>query len=207
MNYIQQFMKDNNLQENTTFKIIYLNGDAEKFIIICNKICYNYAYNQEIDDYDNGVPIDVENLNIILSGNYKSLEIIPINNIPKTKFIPKKNEEFYYIGNYGGICYTNNDNFLGNEYIIEHQLVFATREQAEDYKWFLDNVNAYKKPFIRNEHNYSIHYNCADKSIGIGYDISTMFGNLYFGGENNINAFIENAGEERIKKYMFNIWN
>jgi len=199
MNYIQQFMKDNNLQENTTFKIIYLNGDAEKFIIIYYKICFS-------DDCDYGVPIDVETLNDILTGNYKSLEIIPINNIPKTKFIPKKNEEFYYIGNYGGICYTNNDNFLGNEYIIEHQLVFATREQAEDYKWFLDTVDKYKKDYVDDMINFNFMM-FEEQELKLDWEKHYRQSNYYFGSEENILKFRKEVGEERIKKYMFNIWN
>ena len=102
MNYIQQFMKDNNLQENTTFKIIYLHGDSDTYIIICNEICYNYTYNLEIDDYDYGVPIDGKTLNDILTGNYRSLEIIPINNIPKVKYyvIMTTDKEFKNLNSY-----------------------------------------------------------------------------------------------------------
>lgn len=90
--------------------------------------------------------------------------------------------------------------------------MFRTQEECEDYKWFLDKLDEYKTDFTPEEwgncniNKYEIYFNHYNKFIQTNcYSICQGFHNYSFTKE-NADKFIEEVGEERIKKYMFNIW-
>lgn len=123
---------------------------------------------------------------------------------PKGRYIPKNGEFFWYVTTYGFIL---KDRFINeqNKYAIEHNLVFRTEEEAEDYKWFLDQVDNYKKEFVKDKDNYCLYFDSKVKEIvRDSWQCLIYQGLTYFGDEENIKEFISVVGDERIKKYFFN---
>lgn len=124
---------------------------------------------------------------------------------PKGRYIPKKWELYFFVGMYGGIIANVYDSEQ-DEYVIKHNLVFRTKEEAEDYKWFLDQVYNYKKEFVKDKYNYCFYFDVDYKRLEIDYNQRFKYDLTYFGDEENIEEFISVVGEERIKKYMFDVW-
>lgn len=130
---------------------------------------------------------------------------------PQSRFIPQFDETYYYIDCFGYIDYTKNENNDCDKYILSHQLVFRTKKEAEDYKWFLDQIDNYKTDFSKEEwedysvSKYSLYFKYGEHKIGKGFNCNTK-SHCYYFTEENIDKFIEVVGEERIKKYMFDIW-
>lgn len=122
---------------------------------------------------------------------------------PKGRYIPKKGELYFFVGMYGGIIANVYDSEQ-DEYVIKHNLVFMTREEAEDYKWFLDKVNEYKRRFEKDVYNHCFYFDFCHKRLDIDYYFKFKYDLTYFGSEENIKEFRSVVGDERIKKYFFN---
>lgn len=124
---------------------------------------------------------------------------------PKGRYIPKKGEDYWYILTFGGISWkTYEDEF--DEYVIKHNLVFRTKEEAEDYKWFLDKLDEYKKEFLGESCNYYFYYDTERGRLDIRYTVYYLYDTNYFGNEANAREFRSVVGGKRIKRYMFNVW-
>ena len=192
-NYIKMFMVDNNLKEGESFKIKYF--DNEFWFD-----SYGYLNFKIKDDYD-----DYTNLTcMLLNGDVQVEKLSPI---PTERFIPKEKEKYWFVTCFNEVVSNNFIGVIGEKYLFEHTLVFKTKEQAEDYKWFLDKVDEYKKPLKPKECNYYLFYDHDDKKVYRTCDTSCQGqGNVYFGDKENIEKFLEEVGKERIKKYMFDIW-
>lgn len=188
--YIKMFMDDNNLKEGESFKIKYF--DNEFWFD-----SYGYLNSKIKDDYNNLTCM-------LLSGDVQVEKLSPI---PTERFIPKENERFWFVNNFGFI---DNEVYVSDtsaDYCVRHNLVFRTKEEVKDYKWFLDKVDEYKKPFELEKDNHYFYYNHEDEKVYRIYDIYRQGqGIICFGNKENIEKFIEEVGEERIKKYMFDIW-
>lgn len=122
---------------------------------------------------------------------------------PKGRYIPKLFDTYYYISNLGNIFVTTNNEDESDSYIFEHNLVFRTKEEAEDYKWFLEQVDKYKKEFEIRKLNHYFYYTLINKRIGISWNDDFKEHKFYFGDEENIEEFRNIVGDERIKKYFF----
>ena len=131
-----------------------------------------------------------------------------LKNSPKKEpWKPEFAEQFYFVTQYGEVIFNYNDDALA-KYLLAHSHVFSTEKEAEDYKWFLDTIDEYKRPFEQEEDNHYFYYNYEEERIEITCDQHCQYqGTIYFGDEDNINEFLEEVGEERMKKYWFNIWN
>ena len=182
------FMDDHNLKVEERFKIETYEGEFW---------FDNFGYlNATLNDEKVGL------LNALLD------EEVQVEKLKKGPWKPKKGEEYYRINNYGVISATVNESEM-DDYYFEHNLAFRTKTEAEDYKWFLDKVDEYKKPFDFSDifNNYYLYYDYGIKAVGYS---STLYyqvqGVVYFGDEDNIVYFIEEVGEDRIKKYMFGIY-
>lgn len=121
---------------------------------------------------------------------------------PKGRYIPKYGEYYWYIPTFGGISWkTYEDEF--DEYVIKHNLVFRTKEEAEDYKWFLDQVDKYKKEFVTGQPNYRLCFDFEYNKLFLTKNDHIKHHKDYFGNIGNIKEFCEVVGDERIKKYFF----
>lgn len=125
---------------------------------------------------------------------------------PKGRYIPKLFDTYYYVSNLGNIFGTTNNEDESDSYIFEHSLVFRTKEEAEDYIWFLEQVYKYKKEFVEGEMNHYFYYAFKTKRIGISWDDNIKGYKFYFGNGENIEEFRNVVGDDRIKKYMFGVY-
>ena len=191
--YIQQFLDDNDLKIDEEFFLEGFNPDYRYFFADDGKL--NFKTNNNVYGYNSA------ELARLLDGQ---LTIIKI----KDKlWKPKFDEGYWFVSQYGHVNYNYNDNGEDDKYILTHRPVFQTEEEAKDYKWFLDKVDEYKKPFKTRTENYFIYYNHDAKEIceHYAYYHQTQ-GTIYFGNKENIDKFLEEVGEDRINRYWFNIW-
>lgn len=146
---------------------------------------------------DDGIPADSV-LGFLARGRL-SIEKVK----PKGRYIPKLFDTYYYISNLGNIFFATNNEDESDSYIFEHNLVFRTKEEAEDYKWFLDQVYNYKKEFVKDKYNYCFYFDVDYKRLEIDYNQQFKYDLTYFGDGENIEEFRNIVGDERIKKYFF----
>ena len=192
--YVKMFMDDNNLKVGEKFELY--NGSYHYYFSNDGHLKY------DLSTGENRTSLKLAD---VLNNEYKIKKLSPI---PSERFIPKEGERYYFLYTVGKISYLTYSKDDFDTYVVSHNLVFKTREQVEDYKWFLDKVDEYKKPFVVYENNSYVYYDRENEEISIYFnDAHQVQGVIYFGSRKNIDAFIEEVGEERIKKYMFDIWD
>lgn len=125
------------------------------------------------------------------------------------KFIPDIGENYWYL-NYGEVIIERNDDADRDNWIINHQLVFRTDKECEEYKEFLKLLDEYKCDLDWEDDNKSKYYLYYDKSndyldIDSNSTCQTQ-GAFYFKCESDIDCFIKRAGEDNIKRFMFDVW-
>lgn len=129
------------------------------------------------------------------------------------KFIPTVGEEYWFIDESGYHNYYIYNNDQIDRWIINHHLVFRTREKADEYKHYLELLDKYKYNFSdeewKNENIKKWHLYC---HVGSG-ELKEYFGLIlkspncvYFRTQEDAEDFIEEAGKDNIKKFMFDIW-
>lgn len=190
--WIETYMQVNNLKPNEYFRLCSQPFKGEYYF---NEIGELYRVN------GNGYEIpSMEIWGRLMSG----MRIEKVN--PSGRYIPRKGEYYWFIGICGGII-ENRYNTEQDEFAIKHNLVFRTEEEAEDYKWFLDQVDKYKKEFVKDKDNYCLYFDSKIKKIvRESWQCLIYQGLTYFGDEENIKEFRNVVGDDRIKKYMFDVW-
>lgn len=131
---------------------------------------------------------------------------------PQGRFISKEDEMYFYINSTGNIYHHKNAMGKIDNYIINHNLVFKADDECHDYKLFLEQLDEYKTDFTKEEwENFGIekHFLCFDHrtkevKLYIAYNLQNQR-TIYF-TEENIEKFVEVVGEDRINKYMFDVW-
>lgn len=131
---------------------------------------------------------------------------------PQERFFPKKNEIYWFIDSNGYVCSHENTKHEIDNYIIEHTLIFRTQDECQDYKWFLEQLYKYKINFSKEEwedrsiDKYYLYFEHNKNVVKTSYCGSLLQCNYDYFTEAGIIKFIETVGKERIKKYLFNIW-
>lgn len=185
--YIKQFMDDHNLKVEERFKIKDLEGI--------------YWFNCDgILQYSFGGNLSYKTV-LLLNGD------LEVEKIKKGPWKPKYTDQFFVISTQGAIHCYKYKGLSWHDYLINHHLVFETEEEAADYKWFLDKVDEYKQQFDPERYNYFFNYNPKKERVYRTWDMVCQHqGTTYFGEKENIRKFFEEVGEDRIKKYWFNVW-
>lgn len=190
--WIETYMQEHDLKPNELFRL-----DSQTFKDEYYFDEYGTLYRKRGNGYENP---SMEILGRLMNGiNIEKVK-------PKGRYIPKLFDTYYYVSDLGNILGTTNNEDESDSYIFKHSLVFETKEEAEDYKWFLDKVDEYKKYFLEGDINHYFYYTLKNKRIGISWNDDCMGNNVYFGNRENIEEFRSVVGDERIKKYLFNIW-
>lgn len=125
--------------------------------------------------------------------------------IVKGKFVPRHGEKYYYIGIYGLIKCDD----AGDHWLFNHQLVFRTKKECEEYRNFLDLLDEYTfEPDWNNSYQtkWFIYYDHNGKKIIIGHLWSAQTTAIWFKSEEIAEEFIEKVGEKNIKQFMFDVW-
>ena len=131
----------------------------------------------------------------------------------KGKYIPSKWERYYFVDIYGGIVADINSGNQGPQWCVSHSQVFKTQTEAEEYKHYLETLDKYKYEFSDEEwedndiKKWVIKYFCDDKALRAICGFVCKYANpVYFKTVKDAQAFIEEAGEENVKKFMFDVW-
>ena len=206
MNYIEQFMKNNGIEVNEEF---YINVEGDKFTYLGEVIKFHFTENlylvADIITLDTGYE-----LTDLLLGKYK-IEKIPQK--PKSVWDLKIGDEYYYIDYYGEI-YSTFDDCEEDVYIIKFGNAFLTREEAEHeverrkceailLKYGTrdmmsisdDDTNKYFICFNNYVHGIAVNNNQFVQNQGT----------IYFKTKELAQKAIDEVGEERLKKYIFNV--
>lgn len=131
---------------------------------------------------------------------------------PQGRFIPNDGNIYWFVNIYGDLVYNCNANNKEDKYLIAHNLVFRTIEKCEDYRWFLEQLDKYKTDFSKEEwkdtniDKYFLILNHATKKIDYSSNKFCQSQGVTYFTKDNIEKFVEVVGKERIKKYLFNVW-
>ena len=186
--YIKMFMDDHNLKVEERFKLC----DEDEV--------YHFDEDEKLKD-ENNITQPSYFVFDLLWGTYE------IEKLKKEPWKPKNYEKFWFINVWGKIEYDVIYCSGFGDYLYKHTKLFQTQEEAEDYKWFLDKVDEYKKPFSFNEDNYFFWCDSNEKIMDISSSSYVQYqGTIFFGSRKNVENFIEKVGKDRIKKYMFGIY-
>ena len=189
--WIEVYMEEKNLKPNELFKL-----QSETYL---DEYCFDESGILRRNKNNHLEMASAEILGRLMRGiNIEKVK-------PKGRYIPKLGDYYWYVSEFGNIFKHSNTNER-DEFLIKHNLVFRTKEEAEDYRWFLYKVDEYKKEFEIGKLNHYFYYTFINKRIGISWDDVFKEYKFYFGSKENIEEFRNVVGDERIKKYMFNIW-
>ena len=186
--------------------------------------CSNYRWTDEMfEDMEenkmdnNNITVNMENL----SQEERStlLSLIEKANKPKNKvWKPEENEKYYYLYSYGKIDEDTWDNTNTDRIRYEIGNCFKTREEAKfaierlkviaDLKRFALEHNGEEIDWRKNEQTkYCLCFEHDVNRVGIHsfYIVQHSSEQIYFTSETTAQQAIKEIGEERIKKYYFEV--
>ena len=210
MNYIEQFMKDNDIEVNEEFYVI--NEEGEKIKNISDDehfLKFHFTENLEFKS-------ELTNLictKVLLSLMLGRCRIEKIPQKPKTVWDLKEEDMYYYINCYGEIDSTFYDCEEDVD-IIKCGNAFLTREEAEHEVERIKCEAILLKYGTRdmmsfgdgNKSKYCIYLNNFLNKIIVddNYCVQSQ-GTIYFESKEMAQKAIDEVTEERMKKYVFNV--
>ena len=213
MNYIEQFMKDNDIKIDEEFYVINEKGEKIKNISD-DEHFLNFHFTENLE-------LKSELINLICTKLLLSLILgrCKIEKIPqksKTVWDLKEEDEYYYIDMCGDVDITtfSNSTRHADEKIIEVGNAFLTEEEAkhevERRKCEAILLKYGTRDMINiggiNARKYFIVYNNYHNVISISFNqCAQSQGTIYFKSAKLARKAIEECGEDRLKKYVFNV--
>ena len=206
MNYIEQFMEDNDIEINEEFYVVNLNGDIiEKF----KDDRFHFGVGMFLFKKGNGLPQDDVLCELLLG----SLKIEKIPKKPKSVWDLKIGDEYWYItllGYVEEVSYQSDDEDIN---IIKAGNAFLTKEEAnheaERRKCEAILLKYGTRNFMSFEYyddKYYIMYNNTLENVYVDCcNFMQRQGSIYFKTEELAQKAIEEVGEDRLKKYIFNV--
>lgn len=207
MNYIEQFMKDNEIEVNEEFYVIDENGKK-----IGGLISAIFYFNKNMHLKVKCAESDCRGVLIRLMSGEFGIEKIPQK--PKSVWDLKYGDDYWYINSFGHVRKTSyglEDDFkrmieFGNAFLTEEEakheverrkceailLKYGTRNMMS-----LGNDDIYKYYILYNNYTSAI--------IIVGDKFINIQGKIYFKTEELAQKAIEECGEDRLKKYIFNV--
>ena len=129
------------------------------------------------------------------------------------KFIPNEDERYWFVNEYGEIDHAVYSDIEMLQWTINHHPVFKTEEEAEEYKDYLELLDKYKYEFSdedwENEYikKWLLQYFAYSGELSGGCTYNSKLPNCtYFKTQEYADAFIKEAGEENVKRFMFDVW-
>lgn len=166
----------------------------------------------------NNITVNMDNLST--DERNTLLKLIEKANKPKNKvWEPKIGESYYYI-HYYTYEHIKRNNWNDNSYdkkCYEAGNCFKTREEAEFALEKQKVITELKRFALENneceldwkdygQKKYSIEYDCAnDCFINYKYNFNVKRSDIYFSSEDIAKQAIEAVGEDRLKKYYFEV--
>ena len=209
MNYIEQFIKDNNIEINEEFYVI--NDKGEKCTYKYGTIMKFYFNDSFVLKSDSDVlSYDFTTVNL-MTGEYR-IEKIP--HKPKTVLDLKYGDEYYYIDFCGCVIITSYDGYDMDKRMIEFGNAFLTEEEANheaERRKCESILLKYGTRYMMslgdgNKSKYCIYLNNFLNKIVVSdnYCIQSQ-GSIYFESKELAQKAIDEVTEERLKKYIFNV--
>lgn len=131
----------------------------------------------------------------------------------KGKYIPSQWERYYFVDTYGGIVADINSGNQGPRWCISHSQVFKTQKETEEYKHYLEVLDKYKHEFTDQEwkdvniEKKHLVFHSDNGEIGLFFELTVKCPNcVYFNTNEDAENFVKEAGEENVKKFMFDVW-
>lgn len=124
------------------------------------------------------------------------------------KYIPRLDEIYCYIDIYGDITTLSNI-CTSDEWIIKHNHVFRGEEDCEIYRAYMELLDEYTfEPNWKDlsQDKYYLVYDAAIDKVRADLTHRYKISSYYFETLDKLNEFIEKAGEQNIKRFMFDIW-
>lgn len=213
MNYIEQFLKDNGIEVNEEFYVI--NEEGEKIKNISDDEHFLKFHFTEKLEFKSEL-INLICTKVLLSLMLGRCKIEKIPQKPKSVLDLKDGDDYYYINMCGDVARTtfSNDTCEIDKRIIEFGNAFLTKEEAEFeserrkceavlLKYGTRDLMSLGDNEVDKIH---IYYNHVRNTIET--DCHTCLndqGIIYFKTEELAQKAIEEVGEERLKKYIFNV--
>lgn len=206
MNYIEQFMKDNDIEVNEEFYVIDKNGTKIGGLIsIIFYFDKNMRLNMKLVESDCR---DV--LRGLMLGEYK-IEKIP--HKPKSVWDLKEEDKYYYINCYGEIDSTFYDRDedvdiikCGNAFLTEEEAEFEVERRKCEAVLLKYGTRDLMSFGDINDHKYYIYYDHYINDLTIQFlNCLNYQGTIYFETKELAQKAIEECGEDRLKKYVFNV--
>ena len=205
MNYIKKFMDDNGIEVNEEFYVIDENGKKIGGLI---SIIFYFDKNMRLKMK----PVESDCRDVLRGLMLGECKIEKIQKKPKSVWDLKLDDEYYVIHNYGDIIQYLFDSDTDKD-IRDLGNAFLTREEAEfelerrkceaillkygtrDIRSLDDDTNKY----------YIIFDNSVDKIIFPCCNYMQNQGTIYFESKELAQKAIKEVGEDRLKKYVFNV--
>lgn len=131
----------------------------------------------------------------------------------KGKFIPENGIPYWFVNADGNVRYHIYTNDEIDIYVISHHPVFFTKEEAEEYKHYLEVLDKYKHEFSAEEwedenvEKLLLCFHAKSNELDFYHSYNLKFQNcIYFKSLEDAEDFIKEAGIENIKKFMFDVW-
>ena len=209
MNYIEQFMKDNDIEVNEEFYVIDENGKKIGGLI---SIIFYFDKNMRI----NMKFVESDCRDVLRGLMLGKCKIEKIQHKPKSVWDLKDGDEYYFINMYGSVSETtfSNDTRNNDEKIIKAGNAFLTREEAEHeverrkcevilLKYGTSDMMSFGDG---NKSKYCIYLNNFLNKIIVddNYCVQSQ-GTIYFESKEMAQKAIDEVTEERMKKYVFNV--
>ena len=206
MNYIKKFMDDNGIEVNEEFYVIDENGEKIGGLI---SIIFYFDKNMRLKMK----PVESDCRDVLRGLMLGECKIEKIPQKPESVWDLKEGDEYYYIDYYGEIKSVFNECCDEDLSIIEIGNAFLTREEAKheverrkceaillkygtrDMRSLGDDTNKY----------YIIFDNSVDKIIFPCCNYMQNQGTIYFESKELAQKAIKEVGEDRLKKYVFNV--
>lgn len=132
----------------------------------------------------------------------------------RKKFVPKIGKEYSFVNVLGRVDTLKNQDDLMDRWIIKHHPVFETEPEAEEYRQFLELLYKYSYEFNKEEwedeetSKWFIECIYPDTRLVIVFNSYVKFPlQAYFKTKEDAESFIEESGEEKVKQFMFDIWD
>ena len=133
------------------------------------------------------------------------------------KWMPKKSEKYFYINCCGDIDYCVNSDDEADMYCFLTNNYFKTKEEAEfrleqikvyyELKNFADDNNDEICWIHQSQLKYYMLYSYVENELDItSWTNVRDLGQIYFSSEELAKQAVEKVGEDRIKKYLFEVW-
>lgn len=129
-----------------------------------------------------------------------------------SKFVPLIEEKYYYLNYDYKIIEKRYLSDCFDKLILSKDYVFATEEEAEEYAKYFKALEKYRYNFSVDEiknvniEKYFVGYKIdTDRMVACSYCYHVT-NKILFKTKSDCENFIEEAGKENIKKFMFDIW-